>query len=70
MMRAAFAIYEHPDFSDPPQPKSSPGSSRMALYAVVGALTLAVTSTVAVYRFTYVGKALQERCDSRLARSN
>jgi len=56
-MRATFAIYEHPDWSS----EESKYEHSKALYAVVGALSLGVASTIAVYRFTSFGKSLQER---------
>ncbi|KAF4598754.1 hypothetical protein AB1N83_004959 [Pleurotus pulmonarius] len=52
-MRAAIAIYEHPDYSDSEDIKLE---AKGVLCAAVGALTLAVAGTIAVYRFSDVGK--------------
>lgn len=48
-MRAAFELYEHPEFT-PAEAKSS----KPLLCAVAGALTLVVVSLVAVHQFTTV----------------
>jgi hypothetical protein len=46
-MRAAIDLYEHPDFSDEP---STGSFTKQNVCATVGTLTLAVLSTIAVYK--------------------
>ncbi|KAL0955638.1 hypothetical protein HGRIS_001871 [Hohenbuehelia grisea] len=48
-MRAAISLYEHPDMSS--DDEKMDGKTKTVLVAAVGALTIAVASTLAVYRY-------------------
>lgn len=58
VMRAAFALYEHPDFSTPEPVKPR---ARTVAFSLVGALALVAASTLAVYRFTGLWMSAHER---------
>ena len=49
-MRATVSLYEHPDFSEDNEKTRSP------LYAIFGALAVAVATTTGLYYFTDVGR--------------
>jgi len=50
-MRAAVALYEHPDFSE-----SKNETTRTPFYTILGALTVVAATTAGLYAFTNIGK--------------